>query len=90
MAEKHNLVIIEDSAQAHLAEWRGRRVGAIGHAGSFSFQNSKNMSSGEGGVVVTDDEEIADMSYSLQHIGRKKGLPSPSHFNSFLISYNTT
>ncbi|UVI31990.1 DegT/DnrJ/EryC1/StrS family aminotransferase [Paenibacillus spongiae] len=73
IARKHRLIVIEDCAQANLAEWRGQKVGSIGDAGTFSFQNSKNISSGEGGAVTTNSEEIADMSYSLHHIGRKKG-----------------
>ncbi|GIP34974.1 DegT/DnrJ/EryC1/StrS aminotransferase family protein [Paenibacillus sp. J2TS4] len=79
LAKKYNLVIVEDSAQAHMAEWQRRRVGAIGDVGTFSFQNSKNMTSGEGGIIITDNPDIAEMSYSLQHIGRKKGRPFYEH-----------
>ncbi|HEU4754691.1 MAG TPA: aminotransferase class V-fold PLP-dependent enzyme, partial [Armatimonadota bacterium] len=57
IARRHNLALIEDAAQAHLAEWNGRRVGAVGQAGTFSFQASKNLNAGEGGVVLTDDDE---------------------------------
>ena len=72
LAEKHNLALIEDAAQAHGSEWRGRKVGSIGRAGSFSFQLSKNMSAGEGGAAVTNDEALAEMVWSIHHIGRKK------------------
>ncbi|MEN6449544.1 MAG: DegT/DnrJ/EryC1/StrS family aminotransferase [Thermoguttaceae bacterium] len=56
VAEKHKLRVLEDACQAHLAEWRGRKVGTLGAAGCFSFQMSKNLSSGEGGAIVSDDE----------------------------------
>ncbi len=70
LARKHNLVVIEDSAQAHLAEWKGRRVGAIGTAGTFSFQASKNLNAGEGGIVITDEEEVFENAWSLCNCGR--------------------
>ncbi len=54
-----NLVLIEDAAQAHGAEWRGRRVGSFGTAGCFSFYPTKNMTTGEGGMVTTDDDALA-------------------------------
>ena len=54
-----NLVLIEDAAQAHGAEWRGKRVGSFGTAGCFSFYPTKNMTTGEGGMVTTDDDALA-------------------------------
>ena len=60
LAERHNLTVIEDNAQCFLATYKGRLVGTIGRAASFSFQGSKHMTSaGDGGVVVTDDQEYA-------------------------------
>ncbi|HUT73406.1 MAG TPA: DegT/DnrJ/EryC1/StrS family aminotransferase [Armatimonadota bacterium] len=70
VARKHHLTVIEDAAQAHGAEWRGRRVGAIGAVGGFSFQSSKNLNAGEGGACVTDDEEIYQRCWSLHNVGR--------------------
>ncbi|MFN3648361.1 MAG: DegT/DnrJ/EryC1/StrS family aminotransferase [Armatimonadota bacterium] len=70
IARRHNLALIEDAAQAHLAEWNGRRVGAIGNAGTFSFQASKNLNAGEGGIVVTNDEETFERAWSLSNCGR--------------------
>lgn len=59
-ARKHNLIVIEDSAQCFLATYKGRLAGTIGHAGSFSFQCSKHMTTGgDGGMVIADDEEYA-------------------------------
>lgn len=72
LATKHNIALIEDAAQAHGSEWKGRKVGSLGTAGSFSFQLSKNMSAGEGGAIVTDDDELAERIWSIHHIGRKK------------------
>lgn len=70
LARRRGLKLIEDSAQAHGAEWRGRKVGAIGDSGSFSFQASKNLNAGEGGIVLTDREEVFDRAWSLADIGR--------------------
>jgi dTDP-4-amino-4,6-dideoxygalactose transaminase len=70
LAKRRGLRLIEDSAQAHGAEWRGRRVGAHGDAGTFSFQASKNLNAGEGGIVLTDQPEVYDHAWSLIHVGR--------------------
>ncbi len=75
IAKKHNLKIIEDAAHAHGSEWRGQKVGAMGTAGSFSFQLAKNMTAGEGGIVVTNDFDIAELCESYLWSGRKKGRP---------------
>ena len=72
LARRRGLLLIEDAAQAHGAEWRGRRVGAHGRAGTFSFQASKNLNAGEGGAIVTDDESVFDRAWSLINVGRKR------------------
>ena len=59
LAEKHSLYVIEDNAQCYLGMYKGRVAGAIGHMASFSFENSKHMSTGDGGIVITDDEYLA-------------------------------
>lgn len=60
IAEEHGLVVIEDCSHAHGAKHKGRKVGTIGHLGAFSLQNKKNLSAGVGGVVATNDDEMAE------------------------------
>ncbi|MEM4586014.1 MAG: DegT/DnrJ/EryC1/StrS family aminotransferase, partial [Candidatus Caldarchaeum sp.] len=69
-AEKRGLRVLEDAAQAHGAEWRGRRVGSLGNMAGFSFYQSKNMASGEGGIITTNDETLAELARSLVNVGR--------------------
>jgi dTDP-4-amino-4,6-dideoxygalactose transaminase len=66
----HNLALIEDSAHAHGSEWKGRRVGAIGAAGTFSFQASKLMTAGEGGMIITNHDDLAVRIRSIHDCGR--------------------
>ena len=70
VADKHKLPVLEDACQAHLAEWRGKKVGTLGRLGCFSFQASKNLNSGEGGAVVTADDELAAECRSFHNNGR--------------------
>lgn len=63
--------VLEDAAQAHLATLRGRRVGSLGAAGCFSFYASKNMTTGEGGAVTTDDAELAERVRMLRNQGMR-------------------
>jgi dTDP-4-amino-4,6-dideoxygalactose transaminase len=67
VARRHKLPVIEDCCQAHVAQWRHRSVGTWGTAGCFSFQVSKNLSSGEGGAVLTDDNELAERIYAFHN-----------------------
>lgn len=67
---KHNIPVIEDACQAHLAEWKGKCVGNWGLGGAFSFQESKNLSSGEGGAVITNDDTFYQNCYSFHHQGQ--------------------
>ena len=71
---RHKIPVVEDACQAHLAEWRGRKVGTGGLAGCFSFQASKNLNSGEGGAVITNDEQFANMCYNFHYQGRGKSV----------------
>ena len=65
IAKEHGLLVAEDAAQAHGASLNGRMAGSLGLAGSFSFQASKNMTAGEGGMVTTNDYELAERIESL-------------------------
>ena len=82
IARKHNLIVIEDACHGWGSTWNGRKVGAIGTAGGMSFQESKNMTAGEGGIILTNDDDVAGKSYSLQTIGRVKGRPFYEHFTA--------
>jgi dTDP-4-amino-4,6-dideoxygalactose transaminase len=72
IAEKHDLIVIEDCAHAHGAKWRGRGAGAIGHFGSFSLQSSKTLTAGEGGVLLCRTEALARRAASIIDCGRPK------------------
>ncbi|MEM2341235.1 MAG: DegT/DnrJ/EryC1/StrS family aminotransferase [Candidatus Bathyarchaeia archaeon] len=85
IARKNNLYIIEDACQAWGAEWKGRRVGAIGNMGAFSFQSSKNITSGEGGIIVTNDESLYIMAWALHNCGR---LPQEAPHEHYLPGAN--
>jgi dTDP-4-amino-4,6-dideoxygalactose transaminase len=70
IAKKYNLRVIEDCAQAHAAEWKGQKVGSIGDIGCFSFQSSKNLCAGEGGIITSNDKILADKCWSYHNCGR--------------------
>lgn len=73
IAKKHNLLVVEDACQAPLTEINNKKAGTIGHAGCFSFQNSKNIPIGEGGAVVSNDEAFIDRCFSFQNLGLPYG-----------------
>ena len=70
IARAHNLHVVEDACQAWGASWRSQRVGAIGDLGAFSFQSSKNITAGEGGIVLTNNPELAELCWSIHNVGR--------------------
>jgi dTDP-4-amino-4,6-dideoxygalactose transaminase len=72
IAKKHSLRVIEDAAQAHLAVYRGKKVGNIGDLGCFSFQASKTIACGEGGAIIGNDEELMDKCFTVQNHGTNK------------------
>ena len=78
-SERYGFKVLEDAAQAHGAEWRGRRVGAIGDAGIFSFYQSKNITCGEGGAITTNHEEVWDKAWSIRNVGRPRQGPWYEH-----------
>lgn len=72
IAEKHDLYIVEDACHAWGSQWKGMGVGSLSHCGVFSFQVSKNICSAEGGIMLTNQEWIADKCRSFTHCGRSK------------------
>ena len=85
VATDSETVVIEDAAHAHGAEWFGERAGGLGAIGTFSFQNSKAMTAGEGGIFVTDDEDLAGKARSITNAGR---LPGKGWFDHFEVGTN--
>lgn len=72
VSRKHRLPVIEDACQAHLAEWRGKKAGTVGTTGCFSFQVTKNLCSGEGGAILTNDGDLAERCYAFQNNNRAR------------------
>ncbi len=85
IARRHGLTVIEDCAHAHGATYKKRRVGSIGHTGMFSFQASKNLNSGEGGIVITSDDGLAARLWSIHNCGR---LPGRAWYEHFVLGGN--
>ncbi len=79
ICREHNLVLIEDAAHAQGSEWNGKRAGSFGVVGSFSFQNGKVLSAGEGGMLVSSDEEFARRARSFINCGRVEGRSFYEH-----------
>lgn len=69
ITDKHGLFLIEDCAHMQGGKWNERGVGSWGDVGSFSFQQSKTLSCGEGGICITNDDKLADLIYRAKHIG---------------------
>lgn len=70
LAKKYNLWVIEDSCEAIGGEWNGERVGGLGDAGVFAFYPNKQMTTGEGGIIITNNDEIAELCHSIRNQGR--------------------
>jgi dTDP-4-amino-4,6-dideoxygalactose transaminase len=80
IARSRKLKLVEDSSHAHGTEWKGHKVGAIGDIGTFSFQASKLMTAGEGGIIVTNDDELERRVRSIHDCGRMPGEWFYAHF----------
>jgi len=78
IAGRRKVPVLEDACQAHLGEWRGRKLGTLGAAGCFSFQASKNLNSGEGGAILTSDDALYDRCWAFHDNCRaRRGRPAP-------------
>lgn len=76
VASKRGVPVIEDACQSHLAEWKHRKVGTWGHAGCFSFQASKNLNSGEGGAILSNDDAFIEKCYTFHNNSSGRNRPS--------------
>ncbi|MDF0591946.1 DegT/DnrJ/EryC1/StrS family aminotransferase [Methanotrichaceae archaeon Mx] len=82
IAEERDLLVIEDACQAHGAEYHGRRAGSIGDAGVFSFYPTKNMTTGEGGMITTSDQKVAERARMIRNHGQSERYVHP------ILGYN--
>ena len=80
IARARGIALVEDSAHAHASEWRGQKIGTFGAAGTFSFQSSKLMTAGEGGIIITNDDQFERQARSVHDCGRMPGEWFYSHF----------
>ncbi|MBN2312974.1 MAG: DegT/DnrJ/EryC1/StrS family aminotransferase [Sedimentisphaerales bacterium] len=88
IAQKHNLVVVEDACQAWMAEWKGKKCGTLGDLGCFSFQNSKNLPCGEGGAIVGNDDKLMDQCKAYHDFGRGHGSVGQVEGTGFRILGN--
>src|SRR6266436_6628543 len=80
LAQRKGIALVEDSSHAHATEWKGRRIGTHGTAGTFSFQSSKLITAGEGGIIITNDAAFEKQARSVHDCGRMPGEWFYSHF----------
>ena len=85
ITQKHHLKLVEDSAHAHGSEWKGQKIGALGDIGTFSFQQSKLMTAGEGGMIITNDDELERLARSIHDCGR---MPDEWFYSHFIYGSN--
>ena len=86
IAQERGLTVIEDCAHMHGGRWRGKGVGSIGDLGCFSFQSTKVITSGEGGIILTNRAELAQRCQSLVNIGHKE--PGYDSFDGRMLGWN--
>lgn len=80
LAKRHSIHLVEDSSHAHGSEWQGRKIGTFGTAATFSFQASKLMTAGEGGIIISNDDAFERQARSVHDCGRMPGEWFYSHF----------
>ncbi|MDM8529343.1 DegT/DnrJ/EryC1/StrS family aminotransferase [Anaerolineales bacterium HSG24] len=84
LANQHGILVFEDAAEAHGAEYKGRRAGGLGHAGMFSFYANKIITTGEGGIITTNDEKLAQLTENL----RDHAFSDERHFWHQYVGFN--
>lgn len=87
IAAKHKLKVIEDACQAHGARFNGKKVGTLGHCAAFSFNQNKNLCSGEGGMFVTDDEEIQAKARMLWSFGETRTPAESRDYHAYALGW---
>ena len=90
VARRHNIIVIEDCAQAYLAEYKGRLCGTIGHIGCFSLQGSKHIATGDGGMTITDDPELAKRGAMFTDKGWDRSKEGPRVYPFLGLNYRMT
>jgi perosamine synthetase len=99
LAKKYNLLVIEDNAECFLGTYKGRIAGTLGHCASFSFQSSKHLTSGEGGIVITEDLVLAEKMRKVQSLGyagvsatkgkiTKRDIQDPNYSRHVTLGWN--
>lgn len=99
IAESNNILVIEDNAQCFLGEYKGKLLGKLGHVASYSFQSSKHLTSGEGGMIITEDEELAVKIRRINSLGyagvgatkgkiTKKDIQDPQYSRHVCLGWN--
>jgi perosamine synthetase len=99
IASKNGIKVIEDNAECFLGQYKGRLVGTLGHCSSFSFQSSKHLTSGEGGIILTEDLELAENIRKVQSLGyagvgatkakiTKKDIQDPNYSRHVTMGWN--
>ena len=87
IAEKHNLKVIEDACQAHGAIYKGRKVGTMGDCGAFSFNQNKNLCAGEGGVFVTNCDEVLEKARPVMSFGDMRPANAGRDYHQYGLGY---
>jgi perosamine synthetase len=87
-AAARRVAVVEDACQAHLAEWKGRKVGTYGRAGCFSFQASKNLNCAEGGAILTDDADLLESCYRFHNNSRGRAIAGSADFTYLGVGAN--
>ena len=87
IASKHNLKVIEDACQAHGTLYKGRNVGTIGHCGAFSFNQNKNLCGGEGGMFVTDDDEVLTKARAVMSFSDMRPADAGRDYHQYGLGY---